>query len=96
MINNLFNEEAELRLIRILKCLEELIISIERYNVIVISLTPPPLPLSLLNQGMVLHLVKNIHQSIINYLNIVLSLNATPITEDQLIELCQLQVTAVV
>ena len=51
---------------------------------------------SLLNEGMLLPLVKLIYQSLVNYINNVLLIINIQLTEEQLIELCQVQVTSVV
>ena len=45
---------------------------------------------------MLLPLVKLIYQSLINYINNVLLIINIQLTEEQLIELCQVQVTSVV
>uniref|UniRef100_A0A1X7SV22 Uncharacterized protein n=2 Tax=Amphimedon queenslandica TaxID=400682 RepID=A0A1X7SV22_AMPQE len=80
LLNQSFNEEAEMKLMTVLRCLEELIMSIE----------------NLLNQGMLLPLVKLIYQSLVNYINNVLLIINIQLTEAQLIDLCQVQVTSVV
>ena len=45
---------------------------------------------------MLLPLVKLIYQSLVNYINNVLLIINIQLTEEQLIELCQVQVTSVV